>query len=80
MFEQYGARLPVPRKRSQRVADIFAAEDAEIFDALRRVHLIREGERPEDQETGANRSVFWNLDADVAEGVSLLGPARRPAC
>ena len=50
--------------------DIFGEhEDSEIFAALRRVHLIKESERPDEQEAGANRSVFWNLDAEVAEGV-----------
>jgi hypothetical protein len=44
-------------------------DDADIFDALRRVHLIREEENPNEQDEGANRSVFWNLDAEVAEGV-----------
>jgi len=50
--------------------DIFGEhEDSEIYAALRRVHLIKESERPDEQEAGANRSVFWNLDAEVAEGV-----------
>ncbi|GAA6040411.1 hypothetical protein NBRC10512_001368 [Rhodotorula toruloides] len=52
-------------------------EDAEIFDALRRVHLIREEERPDEQEAGTNRSVFWNLDADVAEGGSNYSTGQR---
>lgn len=52
-------------------------DDAEIFDALRRVHLIREGERPDDQEAGANRSVFWNLDAEVAEGGTNFSTGQR---
>ncbi|GAA6024648.1 hypothetical protein JCM8202_000420 [Rhodotorula sphaerocarpa] len=52
-------------------------EDAEIFDALRRVHLIREEENPDAQEDGANRSVFWNLDAEVAEGGANFSTGQR---
>ncbi|GAA6061872.1 hypothetical protein JCM10212_000513 [Sporobolomyces blumeae] len=58
--------------------DIFGEhEDAAIFEALRRVHLIKESERPGDQEAGANRSVFWNLDAEVAEGGSNFSTGQR---
>ncbi|GAA5944109.1 uncharacterized protein JCM15063_005316 [Sporobolomyces koalae] len=58
--------------------DIFGEhEDSEIFEALRRVHLIKESERPDDQEAGANRSVFWNLDAEVAEGGSNFSTGQR---
>jgi ABC-type multidrug transport system fused ATPase/permease subunit len=50
--------------------DMFGAyDDHEIFDALRRVHLIKEGEERDAQDSTANRSVFFNLDAEVAEGV-----------
>ncbi|BGP39463.1 hypothetical protein JCM10449v2_003413 [Rhodotorula kratochvilovae] len=52
-------------------------DDAEIFDALRRVHLIREGEQPDEQEAGTNRSVFWNLDAEVAEGGTNYSTGQR---
>ncbi|GAA6021159.1 hypothetical protein JCM10207_008338 [Rhodosporidiobolus poonsookiae] len=52
-------------------------DDHEIFDALRRVHLIKEGENPIDQEAGANRSVFWNLDAEVAEGGTNFSTGQR---
>lgn len=54
-------------------------DDHEIFDALRRVHLIKEGERPENVEAGANRSVFWNLDVEVAEGVRFFLPSLEPS-
>ncbi|GAA5837403.1 hypothetical protein JCM5353_002686 [Sporobolomyces roseus] len=58
--------------------DIFGEhEDSEIFAALRRVHLIKESERPDEQEAGANRSVFWNLDAEVAEGGSNFSTGQR---
>ncbi|GAA5904673.1 uncharacterized protein JCM6883_003864 [Sporobolomyces salmoneus] len=58
--------------------DIFGEhEDSEIFEALRRVHLIKESERPDEQEAGANRSVFWNLDAEVAEGGSNFSTGQR---
>ncbi|KPV72284.1 uncharacterized protein RHOBADRAFT_39718 [Rhodotorula graminis WP1] len=52
-------------------------DDAEIFDALRRVHLIREGERPDDQDATANRSPFWNLDSEVAEGGTNYSTGQR---
>ncbi|GAA5837596.1 hypothetical protein JCM11251_002021 [Rhodosporidiobolus azoricus] len=52
-------------------------DDHEIFDALRRVHLIKEGERPDSVEAGANRSVFWNLDAEVAEGGTNFSTGQR---
>ncbi|GAA5841427.1 hypothetical protein JCM3766R1_004081 [Sporobolomyces carnicolor] len=58
--------------------DIFGEhEDTEIFEALRRVHLLKETERPDDQEAGTNRSVFWNLDAEVAEGGSNFSTGQR---
>ncbi|GAA6039699.1 hypothetical protein JCM8097_001359 [Rhodosporidiobolus ruineniae] len=58
--------------------DMFGAyEDHEIFDALRRVHLIKEGEQPDSVEAGANRSVFWNLDAEVAEGGTNFSTGQR---
>lgn len=51
--------------------DIFGEyKDPEIYDALRRVHLIK----PEDEdplivvEEGANRSPFLDLDGEVSEG------------
>ncbi|GAA5991895.1 hypothetical protein JCM10908_002259 [Rhodotorula pacifica] len=52
-------------------------DDADIFDALRRVHLIREEENPNEQDEGANRSVFWNLDTEVAEGGSNFSTGQR---
>lgn len=51
-------------------------EDEEIFNALRRVHLIRSDETPE-VEDGANRSPFYNLDGDVAEGGSNFSQGQR---
>ncbi|GAA5895239.1 hypothetical protein JCM6882_006625 [Rhodosporidiobolus microsporus] len=58
--------------------DMFSQyDDHEIFDALRRVHLIKEGETPDSVEAGANRSVFWNLDAEVAEGGTNFSTGQR---
>ncbi|KAI0717016.1 multidrug resistance-associated ABC transporter [Earliella scabrosa] len=48
--------------------DVFSEyEDAEIYEALRRVHLIPEGEVSEEEE-GVNANVFRNLDSPVSEG------------
>ncbi|GAA5861561.1 hypothetical protein JCM8547_008073 [Rhodosporidiobolus lusitaniae] len=53
-------------------------DDHEIFDALRRVSLIREGEQAQQgADATANRSVFWNLDAEVAEGGSNFSTGQR---
>lgn len=52
--------------------DIFGEfSDQEIFDALRRVHLIKPGEMPSNTQDGENESPFFNLDGEVAEGVRL---------
>lgn len=49
--------------------DIFEDyEDIEIFEALRRVHLIKPNETADDAEEGANRSPFFDLDSEVSEG------------
>lgn len=82
MFEQYGASRSRACPLRRFVAALLTpltqrADDAEIFDALRRVHLIREGERPDDQEAGANRSAFWNLDSQVAEGGTNYSTGQR---
>jgi len=42
--------------------------DAEIFEALRRVHLIPSEETPEDSIHTVNENVFRNLDSAVSEG------------
>ncbi|KAG5641018.1 hypothetical protein DXG03_006371 [Asterophora parasitica] len=43
-------------------------EDAEIFEALRRVHLIPSQETPEEDVAAINQNVFRNLDSSVSEG------------
>ncbi|KAG8904640.1 hypothetical protein FRB99_001405, partial [Tulasnella sp. 403] len=43
-------------------------EDHEIYEALRRVHLIPPDGTPEDDPTMVNANTFRNLDAVVAEG------------
>ncbi|KAM0789106.1 hypothetical protein ACM66B_003161 [Microbotryomycetes sp. NB124-2] len=58
--------------------DIFDEyEDHEIFDALRRVHLIRPDENPDEVEEGANRSPFFNLEAEVSEGGGNFSQGQR---
>ena len=52
-------------------------QDHEIFDALRRVHLIREGEDPDEEVEGVNRSPFFNLDGVVSEGGSNFSQGQR---
>ncbi|ESK87928.1 atp-binding cassette transporter [Moniliophthora roreri MCA 2997] len=42
-------------------------EDAEIFEALRRVHLIPSSDDPEESE-GINVNIFRNLESPVSEG------------
>ncbi|KAI0367391.1 multidrug resistance-associated ABC transporter [Pilatotrama ljubarskyi] len=47
--------------------DVFGEyQDAEIYEALRRVHLIPAGEASEESE-GVNANVFRNLDSPVSE-------------
>ncbi|PIL23137.1 ATP-binding cassette transporter [Ganoderma sinense ZZ0214-1] len=43
-------------------------EDAEIYEALRRVHLIPTGEVAAEENEGVNVNVFRNLDSPVSEG------------
>ncbi|KAF5378754.1 hypothetical protein D9615_006977 [Tricholomella constricta] len=43
-------------------------EDAEIFEALRRVHLIPTEGTPEEDIAAVNQNVFRNLDSAVSEG------------
>ncbi|GLB42389.1 putative atp-binding cassette transporter [Lyophyllum shimeji] len=43
-------------------------EDAEIYEALRRVHLIPSEETPEEAFHSVNENVFRNLDSPVSEG------------
>ncbi|KAF8583290.1 P-loop containing nucleoside triphosphate hydrolase protein [Ramaria rubella] len=49
--------------------DVFEEyEDAEIFEALRRVHLIPSADTPEEAIELVNANVFRNLDSPVSEG------------
>jgi len=49
--------------------DVFEEyDDAEIFEALRRVHLIPSDDTPEEEEEIVNENVFRNLDSPVSEG------------
>jgi ABC-type multidrug transport system fused ATPase/permease subunit len=43
-------------------------DDAEIFEALRRVHLIPAGEASSEEAETVNANVFRNLDSPVSEG------------
>jgi len=43
-------------------------EDAEIYEALRRVHLIPSADTPEEASGTINANVFRNLDSQVSEG------------
>jgi len=43
-------------------------EDAEIFEALRRVHLIPSEDTPEESALTINANTFRNLDSNVSEG------------
>ncbi|TFK86901.1 ATP-binding cassette transporter [Polyporus arcularius HHB13444] len=43
-------------------------EDAEIYEALRRVHLIPSGDEPDAATDAINANVFRNLDSPVSEG------------
>jgi ABC-type multidrug transport system fused ATPase/permease subunit len=64
--------------------DLFGQySDAEIFDSLRRVHLIprseEEGERV--SNNGINQSAFYNLDAEVSEqGANFSQGQRQLLC
>ncbi|KAL4260343.1 ATP-binding cassette transporter C [Pleurotus pulmonarius] len=49
--------------------DVFSEyEDAEIYEALRRVHLIPSEDTPEEAADTVNANVFRNLDSPVSEG------------
>ncbi|KAK7685596.1 hypothetical protein QCA50_011463 [Cerrena zonata] len=49
--------------------DVFGEyEDAAIYEALRRVHLIPSGDAEAEDESTVNASVFRNLDSSVSEG------------
>ncbi|KAJ8693740.1 hypothetical protein PTI98_008710 [Pleurotus ostreatus] len=49
--------------------DVFGEyEDAEIYEALRRVHLIPSEDTPEEAADTVNANVFRNLDSPVSEG------------
>ncbi|KAI5122627.1 hypothetical protein M0805_008716 [Coniferiporia weirii] len=49
--------------------DVFEEyEDAEIFEALRRVHLLPSVDSPEEDPEEVNANVFRNLDSPVSEG------------
>ncbi|KAG7095389.1 hypothetical protein E1B28_006144 [Marasmius oreades] len=43
-------------------------EDAEIFEALRRVHLIPSSHEIEEEDQEVNANIFRNLDSSVSEG------------
>ncbi|KAJ6579193.1 multidrug resistance-associated ABC transporter, partial [Mycena vulgaris] len=43
-------------------------QDAEIFEALRRVHLIPSEDTPEENTDAINKNVFRDLDSPVSEG------------
>jgi ABC-type multidrug transport system fused ATPase/permease subunit len=43
-------------------------EDADIFEALRRVHLIPSGDVDNEESETVNANVFRNLDSPVSEG------------
>lgn len=58
--------------------DIFDEySDAEIFDSLRRVQLIRADGSASQGVAGSNRSPFYNLDAEVSEGGGNLSQGQR---
>ncbi|KAJ7691594.1 P-loop containing nucleoside triphosphate hydrolase protein [Mycena rosella] len=49
--------------------DVFEEyEDAEIFESLRRVHLIPSDGTPEEEASMVNQNMFRNLDSSVSEG------------
>ncbi|KAJ7635025.1 multidrug resistance-associated ABC transporter [Roridomyces roridus] len=49
--------------------DVFEEyQDAEIFEALRRVHLIPSDDTPEEAADVVNANMFRNLDSSVSEG------------
>ncbi|KAJ6595567.1 multidrug resistance-associated ABC transporter [Mycena vulgaris] len=49
--------------------DVFEEyEDAEIFESLRRVHLIPSIDTPEEEASTVNSNMFRNLDSSVSEG------------
>ncbi|KAJ7853283.1 multidrug resistance-associated ABC transporter [Mycena olivaceomarginata] len=49
--------------------DVFEEyEDAEIFESLRRVHLIPSDDTPEENAGVVNANMFRNLDSSVSEG------------
>ncbi|KAJ7640732.1 multidrug resistance-associated ABC transporter [Mycena polygramma] len=49
--------------------DVFEEyEDAEIFESLRRVHLIPSEDTPEEEANAVNANMFRNLDSSVSEG------------
>lgn len=52
-------------------------QDIEIFDALRRVHLIKPNETADTVEEGANRSPFFDLDSEVSEGGGNFSQGQR---
>ncbi|KAJ7349778.1 multidrug resistance-associated ABC transporter [Mycena albidolilacea] len=43
-------------------------EDADIFEALRRVHLVPSEDTPEEAADAVNTNLFRNLDSSVSEG------------
>ncbi|SCV71041.1 BQ2448_3803 [Microbotryum intermedium] len=51
--------------------------DLEIFDALRRVQLIKPNEQEARVEDGANRSPFFDLESEVSEGGQNFSQGQR---
>lgn len=58
--------------------DIFNEHtDEELFDSLRRVHLITDDNDPGQQDENANRSPFYNLETEVSEGGGNFSQGQR---
>lgn len=53
--------------------------DSNIYEALRRVHLLNMTELEDDrsEDSSVNQNIFLNLDTDVAEGGSNLSQGQR---
>ncbi|THG99344.1 hypothetical protein EW026_g2992 [Hermanssonia centrifuga] len=51
--------------------------DKEIYEALRRVHLIPAEDAAEEENDTVNANVFWNLDSNVSEGGENLSAGEK---
>ncbi|KAJ7826783.1 multidrug resistance-associated ABC transporter [Mycena olivaceomarginata] len=59
----------IPPEQSEPPLDVFNEyEDADIFEALRRVHLVPSEDTPEEAADAVNTNLFRNLDSSVSEG------------